>query len=500
MKGTAIVIAIVVFGILILGGFGYLKLSIVPDTTGHSINIRGVMGGSVQAGAPNDALDATSYVTAWQSPGLSEKIVTYAQFKGGYPNPHPQVPIFDHSLVYYWFVVSLEGSGSATLNVDGANYVAPYTTELKAFNTQPGSTWVQYDSPILKISGPFIGKIHVDLWAKDYYGWVDRSTGYIGHSYDNKIYASDEAELKSGIGSVSVPAEPIQEGTNMVLKVTTGYSHSAEGAGGWTLLIFNNKGVEAKRMSISDGVSNYEVIYLVPAGSFDSTPGANNNWKIVLRNELFDQSAEWVVVIRTGSAAQIPPKPTIQYVGETSQPFDVGEVLLYQLSATKNPLGNDISGFRVSIGYSTADGSISSFIVENQFYAATLSGTVWAVKISFTAPQAGYYKLQANTIDTQNLGSGFSSVIFGVETPIVPGGQEPPPGGGGAGGLPPKPPVPPEQEPVKISTTDVMISGIITIAGLLAGVLIARRFGTFGIVIGIAIIIAAFTFGLWRLI
>lgn len=490
-----IVVLLVIVAILVLPG-SFLKLSVTPDTTGHTYSVVGMSGGSVAAGATHDLLDSDSYVTAWQSPGLSEKIVIYAQASLK-PVASP-LAFGDQVFTRYQYVVSAEGAGQATLDVGGGMRVTtPWSSAgLPTIQVTINGGWSLLDAPILKVVGPYVGKIHVDLYGDLSYSYLDRGAH---ERYDTttglRLIASDEAALKSGVGSVSVPSAPVEEGMEIVLHATTAYSHSSTdpNVGGWTLHLFDNKGQQVQVFNVPDNSNGFEVRYTVPIGSFDATQTANNNWKVVLRNELFDQSADWIVVIKAGATAQVPPNPSITYVGDLAS-MTLGSVLEYKVSGGKNPIGSDIAGFRVSVGVSSAAGITSVFIIDNQYYSASKIGDKWEARFSFTVTEATWYKIQANAIDAANIGSGFTSLSFNAVAPVDPDDPLPPP--------------PPSTDPDNPATDTVvgqvekpdwgtLLLGLaMAVLGILAGGVIMFKYpGPMGLGIGIVILLVLVMLG-----
>lgn len=488
---ASMVILVVVIAVLVLPG-SLLKLSITPDTTGHTYSVVGMTGGSLAAGAPHDLLDSDSYVTAWQSPGLSEKIVIYAQ--ANLKSVVSPLAYADVVFTRYQYLVSVEGDGQATLDIGGGILVTtPYSTPgIPTIQVTMDGGWSLLDAPILRVVGPYVGKIHVDLYGDVSYTYLDRGAHErYAATTGLRLIASDEAALKSGIGSIAVPSGPVEEGMEIILHATTAYSHSSTdpAVGGWTLHLFDNKGVEVQAFSVPDNSNGFEARYTVPIGSFDASPGANNNWKVVLRNELFDQSADWIVVIKAGATLAVPPNPSITYVGDLTT-MTLGSVLDYKVSTGKNPIGSDIAGFRVSVGISSAAGMVSEFILENQYFPATKVGDKWEALFSFTVTQATWYKIQANAIDVANIGSGITSLSFNAVTPADPDA--------------PLPPAPPSTDPDKPATDTVvgqaergdwgmLILGIsLALLGIIAGMTLILRGH---MIIGIVVLLALVAFG-----
>jgi len=427
VKRSLLVLGLIVLGALVVSG-GLPLLTSIANTDGMSFYNKGFAGNSIAAGAHEDVFDSPDYVTSFTSDGVSEKIVIVPEFWFyGFPVGDGPVGAYLDS---YWFKITFEGNGPVTVDWYGAHSTGAQFTSPKAYPSGAAPTakaWYTMAPSIIKLIGPCTGKMHIELWA--HHGWLDTSLLIPLVKSADDVMATDEAQLQSGIGSVSVPTYT-EEGQKMDLKVTAEHSHSdtngGAGPGGWTLLLFDNNGVRKQSWDIADGVSGYTVSYLVPVGSFDTTPGSNNNWKVELWNNLFITHQEYTVVIKQGTAGIIPPPPTITSdMGKP--PYPAGSSLEWLVTGKQNPSGYPLSGFRVSVQFSTSAGQLGAFVMENQWFDANAGsdGTSWYCHVQFTAPQIGYYVISAQSVDIQNNPSVFAKLKFetgppGIEPPGAP--------------------------------------------------------------------------------
>jgi len=396
VKRNVLILGLLVVGILLFsGGLPFLSTLMELPTDGVGYYHRGVRGGS-NANGGGDLLDSTAYVTSWTGGGNSEKIAIQGHFyaSGG----------FDPEMPRYWYVVTLDVDNSE-VKVNGVQ-----TKEWKSveFNTPDFSTgeWIPMQAVTLTLTNPASGSVHVQLYGHiHYYNPLPQST--------NPVLAEDWGNLRSGVGSVKVQNDVVEEGTDAQFYVETGFSHSQlpnanPSDAGWFLSIFNPTGTEVKKINVQDDFSG-TIKWNVPVGSYSSS--SSNIFKVVLRNELLNQDDDWLFTVGVGMMDQIPGKPSFKViVGD--EPFEKGELITVRISADKKV--NPIMGFWVWVSYETSVGTTTDYVYEKAWFPATPeSGGAYA-DVSFAWPDSGYARLEASASDSMNLNSGMSEMKFTI--------------------------------------------------------------------------------------
>jgi hypothetical protein len=396
VKKNVLIIALLVVGVLVASGALPL-LGILNElpTNGIGYYARGVRGGSIENGG-GDLLDSTAYVTSWTGGGNSEKIVIQGHFYAS--------GAFDPEFPRYWYKV--------TLTVDNSevkiNSVKTTVWTSTSFDTQDFTTgqWYPMEAVPLTLTNPASGSIHVELYGHiNYYTPLPKGQDF--------LFAEDWGNLRSGIGSVKVQNDQVEEGTDASFYVETGFSHSQiPGANpsdaGWFLIIFNPIGTVVKKISVQDEFSG-TIKWTVPIGSY--SPSSSNVYVVKLRNELINQDDDWFFTIGQGMLPQVPNKPTFKIL-EGKTPYTVGESITVRISAEKT--NNTIMGFWVWVSYETSAGTTTDYIYEKAWFPATpVSGGAYA-DVTFTWPDTGHARLEASTADSLNLNSGISEMKFTV--------------------------------------------------------------------------------------
>lgn len=414
MKGKMVTALVIVTVFVLLGFVGFRMLGeITANTDGVGYYARGVRGGS-NANGGGDLLDASVYVTSWAGGGQSEKIIIAGHYYGS--------GVFSPAMPRYWYKVTLTVTNPAGILINGLPGTE-YTSQ--NYNLPDGGIdtghWIPAQYIELKITNPCSGKIHAELWGHiHYFTPLPKEADF--------LLAEDEGYLKSGIGSISVPTDVIEEGKQVAIRVTTGYSHTDAVSipatdQGWYLSIYDPGGNSVYQTTIGDNKDGYMVSWTVPTNSY--SPTGTNTFKVVLRNELINQDQAVFFVIGPGMSKMIPNKPEFKLISGT-EPFIKGAAVTIQLSVAKNPLGTDPQGFRVWVAYQTTAGSTTYYITgwENKFVAASGTGTVWTGEVSFTIPEAGSAMVSASTVDATNLNSGIATYHLEIQTQ-PPGTDEP---------------------------------------------------------------------------
>jgi len=412
-KKMAIVGVIVVALLILSGGMAsILSFFDAEEVEGVTYYSKGIAGGSVAGGAPNDLLDAESYVTSYID-GLSEKIVIRPYWK--FYEDRPIVCSIEQT----WVVVTLQGDGSDVM-INGIR-TTTWTSDRYGVGggTVPDEQWQPLPSIILELKNPFSGGISVELWC--YHEW-----DILLNSGDDKI-ASDRANLLPGIGSVDAQNDVIEEGTNANFIVETGYSHTtkvvdAVSTEGWYFDIYSLRtGTKVYSRTVTDDFYG-TVSWLVPDGTFVTV--GDNTHRAVLRNALLDIDFDDTFIIGAGMMDQIPELPTFVLI-KGDEPFIPGESISVQMFADSNAITDSpIDGFWVNVFYETAGGSTTIFLLNHKWYSATPTATGGTATVSFTFPEAGTVRLTASAQDENNLNSGNSEMSWTVYSDGD--GEEPP--------------------------------------------------------------------------
>lgn len=407
MKVRNVAVALVIVAVLIVGGFAYLG-SVFVNTDGVSYRYRGVEGGTQANSGRGDLLDSTAYVTSWTGGGVSEKIVLRGHFRA-------TPAVFAPEFARYWYKVALT-SDNPNVQING---ITGTSWESIKFEVTSGSDptpwtygdWIATESVIVTLTNPCSGKIHAELW-----GHVNDLNP---SSSDDGILASDEAYLRSGVGSVKVQNDVVEEGTTANFFVETGYAHTEKtdvsGSGeGWYLNIYNPAGGSVLTKTIGDNFAG-TISWLVPNGSY--SPSSTNVWKVLLRNELIDQDDDWFFTVGPGMIKQIPGKPSFE-IQNPQKTYVAGDKIDVLLTAKKNPSGYDIAGFWVWVSYETSAGTTTHYLIEKAWYPANAEGGgIFTAQVSFVFPDAGNARLEASTADVKNLNSGIAEMSWTVYGP-----------------------------------------------------------------------------------
>jgi hypothetical protein len=400
------IVGLIIVGLLIASGaLPLLGLIGELPTNGVGYYERGIRGGSNTNGG-GDLLDSTAYVTSWTGGGNSEKIVIQGHFYAS--------GAFTPDMPRYWYKVTLTVDNSA-VKINGQTGTVWTST---VFNTQDfdNGQWYPMQASILTLTNPASGSLHVELFGHiNYFTPLPKST--------DALIAEDWGNLRSGIGSVKVQNDVVEEGTNANFYVETAFSHSQlPGANpsdaGWFLSVFSPTGAKVFEKTVADDFSG-TISWSVPSGSYSST--STNIYKVVLRNELINQDDDWLFTVGPGMLTQIPNKPTFKIIaGE--EPFAKGESITVRLSASKTT--NPIMGFWVWVSYETSAGTTTDYIYEKAWYPATTSSSGSYADVTFIWPDAGNARLEASTSDSLNLNSGMSEMKFtihgGEDTNVSP--------------------------------------------------------------------------------
>jgi hypothetical protein len=444
------ILAVCIAIALMIGGFVSLsEYAPQADTVTKGMTDHGCEGASSSSNTENGArplpvnggelLDSHAYVTSWDTNGLSEKIV----MTGHVRKDSAWTSMWDIGYNQYQYKVyfpeavqvalsDAKVSGSAVTEWDSPIILASGS----GVNLLYSYGWYVLNPMIIYVQGPVVGVMTVELYVLHYWDAGKPFTNPAGQW--NKMQ-TDQANLLSGIGLVTVPQDVVEEGTAAHMNVRTGVSHSAmsTATGGWTLQIFEpGTNPEVSNSIFTQNIAdNYNggVDWVVPVGSYknpqNSTTPANwdNKYIVTLTNELFDQSHAWLFAIGAGMMKQIPNKPTFEIVsGDMSNGgYTQGGSITIKLTAKKNPIGYDVKDFIVSVEYIKAGGGDSTVVISDTHYTAVKEdNNTFTTTFDFVVPEAGTVSVWADSFDDHGLNSGVVKLYLGV-TPIIPG----PPGG-----------------------------------------------------------------------
>ena len=94
-----------------------------------------------------------------------------------------------------------------------------------------------------------------------------------------------------------------EEGLTVDISVDAGFSGACLTPGtpgygkGWVLSIYDSSGSNRHSENIPDDVRGYSVYYTIPSGAFIANDPNDNEWRVVLKNTLFDQSETRLFVV-----------------------------------------------------------------------------------------------------------------------------------------------------------------------------------------------------------
>lgn len=388
------VILIAVF--MFSGGLGILSIAPIA-TDGVGYYDRGVRGGS-NANGGGDLLDTTAYVTSWTGGGNSEKLVIQGHYYGS-GGLSPEMP-----REWYKVTLTVDNPNVQINGVTGTTWTKSY--ENSGSGAVDTGHWIAMEAVVLTLTNPCSGSVHVELWGHIHY------YNPFPNGHDVKL-AEDWGNLRSGVGSVRVQNDDVEEGTNANFYVETAFSHSVlPGANpsdaGWILSIFNPNGALVWTKSIQDEFSG-TVSWPVPSGAY--SPTSSNIYKVVLRNELVNQDDDWLFTVGQGMLSQIPNKPTFKLI-VGKEPFQKGDEITVRISATTSTY--TITGFWVWVSYETSAGTTTDYLYEKSWFPAIpTTGGAYA-DVEFSWPDTGYARMEASTADVKALNSGMTEMKFTV--------------------------------------------------------------------------------------
>jgi hypothetical protein len=213
--------------------------------------------------------------------------------------------------------------------------------------------WPEHFSFNLK--GQHIGYLKVEYWNE-----VKKSTGSLpcDSRYKPILLQEDKIYLASGSGSFKIqnlagsPQTTFEEGDTAVFNCNVAYSGAALGhpEDGWSLRLFNlNTNQEWTQngfpKTIPDNSPAYKVNFVIPTGVFD--PTKDNQWRVVLCNNLFDQEISYMFSIDKYDYAPGIPEVTFDKTA-----YEQGDTIYCTVRALANTLGSgSIAKFWVEAFY-----------------------------------------------------------------------------------------------------------------------------------------------------
>jgi len=183
------------------------------------------------------------------------------------------------------------------------------------------------DTIEFKMKGNLMGglklKTILNYAEREEVGGIIPCTGFEWHRNQVEI-CEDEAYLASGEGEITIESTNAvevagtetteetniiytkyvyEEGLTVDISIDAGYSGASLeptdiGYGkGWLLTIYDSTGSSRYSKNIPDDVRGYSVYYTIPSGAFIANDYNDNEWRVVLKNTLFDQSETRLFVI-----------------------------------------------------------------------------------------------------------------------------------------------------------------------------------------------------------
>lgn len=196
-----------------------------------------------------------------------------------------------------------------------------------------------------------------------------------------------EGEDVSDYGSVYTKYV-YEEGSKVTMSIDTGYSDGTET--GWELQIYDGEG-NARADGIwrlGDNIKGRKIEYTIPDGAFK--PGTDNEWRVVLRNTLFDQAETRLFVV--DSYDKIPGPSTVRTLKDT---YNQGETVTVEVNAMANPGGTgEISRFFIEARYHHPHSTHFAF-TPRYVQAEQVSGTQYRALVNFKL-QSGFDSANTN--------------------------------------------------------------------------------------------------------
>jgi hypothetical protein len=269
-------------------------------------------------------------------------------------------------------------------------------------------TWhiLQTDTLEFFIKGLRTGALKIDYyveWCQRNGGW--NYAGWTHLAHDEVVLASgggditilgvgsvgeappeqEQDQLKSGqvvLGDYYVPYV-FEEKSTVKISVDTGYSGSSLSPGDtdygkpWEIAIYDGQGVQRQSYRLNDNLRGHIISYTIPTGAF--VPKGNNEWRVVLKNTMFDQARTSIFVV--DDYKKVPGAVTFTL---DKQLYTEGDSVTVLMQASPNPDGaNDVDYFFIVAKYGSAS---SMEIVYYKHIPAFKSGDIYKAYTTFNLP------------------------------------------------------------------------------------------------------------------
>lgn len=310
----------VLFGVMVGTNFQLVNL----DTTTKTANAYGFQAYGGQAA--EQLLDASLYVTSWKTDLQSEKIVISGDVARNFGTLA--------CLKEYRYRVYTSANALTWTEIPTSPYVFA-----------PGYAWtvnsrVDLQAIAITITGPFEGALRADLEfhvidpAEPFCNGFDRGWLWVGQ---------DQAYLKSGIGSVTAPAQA-QIGDTISVTVRVAYVQSEQTPGkGWFLVGYSSASdVVVLQVDVTQLVQSFP--YTVKGDDFAVSATCRNELTWVLRNELWEKDFTTTTTIDASAFA-----PSVTITGIEGDRV-VGSQVTVRWTASPNPI-TDLNLTKIIIKY-----------------------------------------------------------------------------------------------------------------------------------------------------
>jgi hypothetical protein len=229
-----------------------------------------------------------------------------------------------------------------------------------------------------------------------------------------------EVYLVSGLASLSVSPEVVQNGGTVKISYSTG-------GGAFYIQIYGSKAYNGGKVVKNYTVNQWTtstITYTVPNNAFVNTSDpTGNQWTVMIWNQYIPWSMQKFFTINYINST--PPTPSIKIIsGYNSNGYTIGtkitvQVTVYENNYTHSPITYVIVNvYQPVAGAMPAPGS-PNWIMYNQEIQVP-SGTN-QVTFSFTVPMNGTIVIKAQSIDSQGRASNTASInVYGIPNPPPP--------------------------------------------------------------------------------